>query len=77
MRVSLFDVQVQVFPSIDEPAEQALRAALGKAGLKVADPRRSTDAWRRAAAHEAVHRDGAGGADYAFSPRSTRGATRA
>jgi hypothetical protein len=65
-------VELDVTPSIDEPTEQALRLALAES-WRPATPAEST--WRRAALHEAVERDDA--EDYAFSPRSTRGATRA
>lgn len=54
-------------PPVDEEVAQALREALES----TREPQRS--AWWHAAVDEAVDRD----EDYAFSPRSTRGATRA
>ena len=54
-------------PPVETDVEQALREALES----IREPERS--AWWRAAVDEAVERD----EDYAFSPRSTRGATRA
>lgn len=54
-------------PPVDEEVEDALREVL--------EPVRKPEpsAWWRAAVDEAVERD----ESYAFSPRSTRGATRA
>ena len=60
-------MEFDVTPPVDENVEEALRAVLEPAP----EPERS--AWWHAAVAEAVERD----EDYAFSPRSTRGATRA
>lgn len=59
-------VRLQVSPPIDDATERALRTALGERKTAPVAP------WRRAALREAVERGG-----YAFSPRKTRGATRA
>jgi hypothetical protein len=60
-------MDLEVTPQVDDEVVQALREVLQPAR----EPERS--AWWRAAVDEAVERD----EDYAFSPRSTRGATRA
>jgi hypothetical protein len=60
-------MELEVTPPVDEEFEAALREALES----VREPERS--AWSRAALEEAVERD----EPYAFSPRRTRGATRA
>jgi len=70
-------MELTVVPSLDSPQHEALKVAIARVGLDVreaADNRMS--AWRQA---------GLAGAtaawpvdeDYALSPRSTRGATRA
>jgi hypothetical protein len=61
-------MKLEVTPRVGEGLEQALRDALAAANA----PPRPDDAWQRAGIDEAVERG-----DYAFSPRSTRGATRA
>ena len=63
----LAPVRLQVTPRIDESTERALRAVLAEVRSG-----RQVPAWRRAALRESVERGG-----YAFSPRRTRGATRA
>jgi hypothetical protein len=60
-------MKLEVTPPVEPDVEDALRALLEPAR----QPERS--AWWRAAVAETVERD----EDYAFSPRSTRGATRA
>lgn len=63
-------MELEVTPPVDEALAEALTEAL-EAERAAARP--STSAWQRAALAEGVeHDDG-----YAFSPRSTRGATRA
>lgn len=64
-------MQLDSNPPIDEKVERALLEAL--AAAQQAALRRPQSAWRKAALDEAVERDEV----YAFSPRSTRGATRA
>ena len=59
-------MELEVTPSVDEDVERALREALVETHVV-------ESAWTKAARAEAVERD----QDYAFSPRSTRGATRA
>ncbi len=54
-------------PPVEEEVARALREALAS----IREPQRPV--WWHAAVDEAVDRD----EDYAFSPRSTRGATRA
>ena len=63
-------MRLDVTPRIDESEEAALRVVLAAH----ASPD-SVSAWRRTALQEAVER--AEPETYAFSPRSTRGATRA
>jgi len=69
-------VQFDVTPSLGESETDALRAAFEHVEL---DIRRGSEpygsAWRRAGLFEAADREDDAG--YAFSPRSTRGATRA
>jgi len=65
-------MEFEVTPPVDEEVEQVLRDALAAARAPARTDARPSDAWRRAAIVEAVE-----GEDYAFSPRSTRGATRA
>jgi len=66
-------VEIDVTPALAEPEHRALLAALAdpKAGQSEDDP--YGQAWRVAGLRERTGDD----ADYAFSPRSTRGATRA
>lgn len=63
-------MELDVTPPVDDDVEQALRDMLAAAH---AATRPEESAWQRAALAEAVERD----ESYAFSPRSTRGATRA
>lgn len=64
-------------PSLPDDERDALEKALAAAGMTFDGmPEHHGSAWRRAAAQEAV--DGEPFSDdYALSPRSTRGATRA
>ena len=68
-------MQVEVTPPLAGPEQRALLAALEQAEVGEPEPDLYVQAWRLAALQEseAVERD----EDYAFSPRSTRGATRA
>ena len=68
-------MRLQVLPAVEPAVEEALFPALHEAGvLSDEDPR--PDPWRRAALDESVDPDD-DALDYAFSPRRTRGATRA
>jgi hypothetical protein len=68
-------MNVDVSPPLERAERDALVVALARLGLPHADdPYRA--AWRLAGLHEATDGDAAD-AGYAFSPRSTRGATRA
>jgi len=68
-------MKLRVMPVVDAALEEALLPVLADAGL-LGDEEPRPDAWRRAALDEAVEPDDSA-PDYAFSPRSTRGATRA
>jgi hypothetical protein len=65
-----------VLPVVDPALEDALVSVLDEAGLLTAQDPGRRGAWRRAALDEAVEPDDLA-PDYAFSPRRTRGATRA
>jgi hypothetical protein len=69
-------VQVAATPPLEEREHRALLVALEQVdlGTRAGEPYRH--AWRLAALSEAALGDDAEAA-YAFSPRSTRGATRA
>jgi hypothetical protein len=67
-------VDVVVTPPIGTAERRALQLALERAGVRRADAEVDS-VWRRAGLREAVEDDEQ--ATYAFSPRSTRGATRA
>jgi hypothetical protein len=69
-------VRLTVVPPIDESAEVVLREALRRVGLEQSSTVAPRAGWWRAGIDEAVER-GVPGDDYALSPRSTRGATRA
>lgn len=74
---TLFTVELDVAPPLPEAERQAVRNALVRAGIQLdGTPDAYGNAWRRAAAREAVESEPAPGR-YARSPRSTRGATRA
>lgn len=61
---------------MDEPGQQAVIEALKQAGVRIeAMPGAYESAWRAAGLRDGVESDEA--EDYAPSPRSTRGATRA
>jgi hypothetical protein len=66
-------MDVEVTPPLESEARRALLLALERLEPLSSDPYRQ--AWRSAALQEAVDDEAEG--DYAFSPRSTRGATRA
>ena len=69
-------MDVDVSPELDPSERRVLLAALERAQLpRLAADRYGVD-WRRAALEEGVARDDSS-ADYAFSPRNTRGATHA
>ena len=69
-------MDVKADPPLGEPARRALIEALGRTGTEVeATPSAYGSAWRMAGLREAAGRDEP--EDYALSPRSTRGATRA
>jgi hypothetical protein len=68
-------VDVVVTPPIGSAEQRALLLALERAGVHGADA--AVDrVWRRAGLREAVEDDDQD-SSYAFSPRRTRGATRA
>jgi hypothetical protein len=69
-------VLLEADPSVDAAVLAALVPALRGAGLLDEEDARP-EPWRRAAVAEAVDPDDPALDDYAFSPRSTRGATRA
>ena len=64
-------------PAVDPAVERALLDVLADRGLEAAPAYAA--AWRRVALQEGVEREegSAEAVTYAFSPRSTRGATRA
>lgn len=63
-------------PALGEPEQRALIEALEQAGVQSGGtPPAYRSAWRAAGLLEAVEADEP--EDYALSPRSTRGATRA
>jgi hypothetical protein len=68
-------MRLQVLPAVEPAVEDALFEALHEAGVP-GDEGSRLDPWRRAALDESVDRDD-DALDYAFSPRRTRGATRA
>ncbi len=69
-------VEVVVIPETGEAERRALLVALEQADVRPAGAEPYGGAWRRAGLCEAVESDD-GDAGYAFSPRRTRGATRA
>ena len=71
-------MRIDVTPSLGAAAADALRAALEREGIGLVAGAGELylGAWRVAALRDAVERD-AEDERYAFSPRSTRGATRA
>jgi hypothetical protein len=73
-RAILVSMDVEVTPPLEDAERQALLAALERVEPPLrSDPYRQ--AWRSAGLREAV--DAEAEVAYAFSPRSTRGATRA
>ena len=69
-------MQLTVVPPMDVATEEVLREALRRVGLEQCSTVAVHAAWWRAGIDEAVER-GSPEEDYARSPRSTRGATRA
>jgi hypothetical protein len=70
-------VEIDVAPAVGEQERAVLAAALARAGVEPnGRPPAYSSRWRRAGLAEAVERAPAPGS-YAFSPRSSRGATRA
>jgi hypothetical protein len=67
-------VNVVVTPAVASTEHRALLLALERTGVRRAQ--QYDRAWWRAGLRDAVEGDDSG-ASYAFSPRSTRGATRA
>jgi hypothetical protein len=67
-------VRIDVTPPLEEHAQRALLEALVETGVGSADDLYAQQ-WRAAGLREAA--DGEAEVAYAFSPRSTRGATRA
>jgi hypothetical protein len=69
-------VDVEATPPLSGSEHRALVAALEQAGVPTPAAGAYGEAWRLVALREAALGD-ENDADYAFSPRSTRGATRA
>ncbi len=71
-------MRLEVVPPLSPAELVALERALGRAEIGLeAKAKRSVTRWRRASAAEAVDSGVAMLCDYARSPRSTPGATRA
>ena len=69
-------MDLEADPPLGEPGQRALIQALERAGARVdGTPASYGSAWREAGLREAADVDEP--EDYARSPRSTRGATRA
>ena len=66
-------MELSATPSLDPSEAEAVAEALESVGELSSNPTRRENAWWRAGVAEAVAWDD----DYAFSPRRTRGATRA
>jgi len=69
-------VDIEVTPTLEEREHRALLVALEQVDVGTPDAGPYRQAWRLAALSEAALGDDVEVA-YAFSPRSTRGATRA
>jgi len=69
-------VQVSIEPPVAEPIRRALAELVLDRATERPGRLEYDDAWRRAGLEEGVFR-GDADSDYAPSPRSTRGATRA
>lgn len=67
---------VVVTPAVASSERRALLLALERTGVRLPGAEPYDRAWRRVGLREGVEGDD-GEAGYAFSPRSTRGATRA
>jgi len=63
-------------PHVNSAEQRALQIALERVEVRLSGSERYKQAWWRAGLHEAVDADEQW-VGYAFSPRSTRGATRA
>lgn len=74
-------MEIALEPPPDEDTATAVALAVAQAGLELeAAPAGYRSAWRRSAQAEAAHHSDPvtdAVADYALSPRSTRGASRA
>ena len=74
-------MDIEVTPTLEEREHRALLVALEQVDVGTPDAEPYRQAWRLAALSEAALSEAALGDDvevaYAFSPRSTRGATRA
>ena len=69
-------MDIEADPPLGEPGHRALIEALKQAGAQIGGtPPGYGSAWRAAGLREAAEADES--EDYALSPRSTRGATRA
>jgi hypothetical protein len=68
-------VDVDVTPPLEDDERRAVLTALELAGSRTSDGEPYRQAWLVAGLHEAIDDEAEVG--YAFSPRSTRGATRA
>ena len=69
-------MNVEITPAIEEAQRAALLAALERAAVRADEDDPYRRPWRTAGLREAAEGDEAD-VRYAFSPRSTRGATRA
>lgn len=69
-------MEVEVTPELEATERRALLVALERVNHRGSAADRRPQAWRLAGLREAVGDEDAEGR-YAFSPRSTRGATRA
>ena len=71
-------MELEVAPPLPPSEQQALAEALARAGVELDGPPPAyASAWRRAGLVEATGNGAEQPEDYALSPRSTRGATRA
>jgi hypothetical protein len=69
-------VRIVVLPHVSSAEQRALQIALERIDVRPSGSKRYEQAWWRAGLREAVDADEQW-VGYAFSPRSTRGATRA
>ena len=69
-------MDIEAVPPLDGSGQRAVIEALERVGVRVQNaPEVYGNAWRAAGLREGAETDAAD--DYALSPRSTRGATRA